>query len=71
MNIEDGLSLLLFAFEQENDSLLYMRWIVGAQFQMGFDEFKDALIPKIQKSDKEILDDAEKILTSFYGGEQL
>ena len=71
MSLEEGLSLISFAFEQEEDSLLFQRWVNGAQYQMSFDEFKAQLIPKPQKSEKEIFDDVEKIMVAFDGGDDL
>lgn len=65
MDADDGLSLLLFAFEQEWDSLLYSRWINGPQYSMSFDEFKNALDPPPPKKEAEIIDDAKKILMVF------
>lgn len=65
MPADDGLSFILFAFKQEEDSLLYSRWIVGGQFSMSFDAFKAQLCPKIPKTDKEIFQDSEKILKAF------
>lgn len=67
MPAEDGLSFISFAFEQEEDSLVFQRWVNGYQ-SIGFAEFKEQLTPKPQKPDKEIMDDVENILTAF-GGE--
>lgn len=64
MPADDGLSFILFAFKQEEDSLIYQRWIVGGQFSMSFDDFKAQLIPHTPKTDKAIMQDVEKILKS-------
>ena len=74
MSADDGVSFLLFAFAQEEDALIYQRWIVGGQFSMSFDDFKAQLIPPAPKTDKAIMQDVEKILKSVApnkkGGEQ-
>ena len=68
MPAEEGLSLLLFAFAQEEDGLLFQRWVNGPQFSVSFEEFKQGLRPAPQKSEKEILEDVEHILSTFGGG---
>ena len=54
---DDGVRLLSFAFDKEQDDRLFQRWIGQAQYQMGFDEFKQSLIPvriDTQKTLKEL-----------------
>lgn len=74
MSADDGVSFLLFAFEREEEALIYQRWIVGGQFSMSFDDFKARLIPPAPKTEKAIMQDVEKILKSATlnkkGGEQ-
>jgi hypothetical protein len=41
----DGVQLLSYALNKEQDDRLFMRWIGQAQYQMSFDEFKQSLIP--------------------------
>lgn len=41
----DGVQLLSYAMNKEQDDRLFMRWIGQAQYQMSFDEFKQSLIP--------------------------
>lgn len=65
MPADEGLSFILFAFEQETDSLLYQRWLIGGQFSMSFDEFKEKLVPAPQKSEQAIIDDVQSILDAF------
>lgn len=69
MPVEEGLSFISFAFEQEEDSLLFQRWINGYQ-SIGFAEFKAELKPKPQKPDEEILKDVESIMTAFDRGKE-
>jgi hypothetical protein len=42
---DDGVQLLVFAFNKEQDERLFQRWIGQAQYQMSFDEFKESLKP--------------------------
>ena len=36
----EGYELLKYALDAETDEKLFMRWVIGYQFDMGFDEFK-------------------------------
>lgn len=63
MEADEGLSLLLYALEQEEDALLFNRWVNGLQYSISFDEFKQKLKPVRQKSEREILADVEHILS--------
>lgn len=63
MEADEGLSLLLYALEQEEDALLFNRWVNGLQYSISFDEFKQKLKPVRQKSEKEILADVKHILS--------
>lgn len=42
---EDGARLLVFALGKEQDERLFMRWIVHAQYEVSFDDFKKSLLP--------------------------
>lgn len=44
--------------------MLFQRWVVAAQFEMSFDEFKARLIKK-PINEKEILSDVENILKGW------
>ncbi len=70
MDAADGVALLAFALQQEEDRLLFARWIQGAHNVMSFDEYKSALEQKRKppKTEEEILDDVGNILTSFEKG---
>lgn len=67
MDADDSLPLLLFAFEQEAERLLFDRWINGPQFSMSFDEFKNVLNPPSPKPEQEIIADAIQIVDAFSG----
>ena len=43
MPADDGVAFLLFAMDEEQDRLLFERWLIAGQFEMGFDEFKKKL----------------------------
>lgn len=70
LDADEGTALLLFGFEQEEDRLLFQRWVAGPQFSVSFEEFKAALRPKPQKPDKEVLADVEQIVNAFSGGKR-
>lgn len=65
LDVDEALSLIEYAFERQEEELLFMRWIHDLQFQMGFDEFKAKLKPPPLKSDEEILSDVKDILALF------
>ena len=44
---DDGVQLLVFALNKEQDEKLFLRWIGQAQYQMSFDDFKQSLKPVI------------------------
>lgn len=62
---EEALSLIEYAFTQNEEELLFQRWINGFQGKMSFAEFKEELRPQKDKSETEILDDVKEILTLF------
>ena len=65
MSADEGIPLLVYALEKEEDDRIFLRWVQAAQTVMSFDAFKESLRPKSKKTDKEVLDDVEHILTSF------
>ena len=65
MPADEGMAFLRFISDKDEESLLFQRWIVSAQFEMSFDEFKEKLKPKPMKDDEEILQDVEDILRSL------
>lgn len=64
MPADDGIAFLLFAKSKEEEAMLFQRWLVQAQFEMSFDEFKDQLMRK-PKKDEEILKDVENIMKGW------
>ena len=65
MPADDGLVLLRFAKDKEEEDLLFQRWLVAGQFEMSFEEFKQKLCPPQQKDDAVVLADVQNILTSW------
>lgn len=45
MPIDDGISLLAFGLEKEDDDKLFARWVGFAQYEVSFDDFKRKLKP--------------------------
>ena len=45
MPVDDGISLLTYAFEKEDDDKIFARWVGFAQYEVGFEEFKRRLKP--------------------------
>lgn len=56
MPIEDGISLLEYAFEKEDEDRLYARWVGLAQYEISFDDFKRQLKPVKVDAEKTIAD---------------
>lgn len=73
MPLNEGLSFIDYMFDRENDSLLWQRWVAGVQYEMSFDEFKQAVTRKPQRPDKEVIAEAQDILNAFYmqGGDKV
>jgi hypothetical protein len=65
LEIEEAFSLIEYAFKQQEEELLFQRWIHEIQLHMGFEEFKQKLKPKKIKKDEEILKDVKEILNTF------
>jgi len=65
LEIEEAFSLIEYAFEQQEEELLFQRWIHEIQLHMSFEEFKQKLKPKKIKKDEEILEDVKQILYTF------
>lgn len=65
---DEGISLLEFAFEQEQNDKLYLRWVQSLQYSMSFDDFKNQLKPATFKRDEEVFADVEKILNGVNNG---
>lgn len=55
MELEDVLDLAEHMQKQRNEEHMYLRWLVGPQFEVSFDEFKRSLMPQKPKTDEEIM----------------
>lgn len=71
LDINESYGFIEYLMEKEHEEKLFFRWAVGYQDQMGFEDFKIALIPPKVKTEEEILDDVFDILDNyeFKGGE--
>lgn len=65
LTADEAASLLLFALDKEEEELLFRRWIVQAQYEMSFDDFKASLKPRIIKTDREIIEDVKSIMKGW------
>lgn len=65
MDAADGIAMLEYAMEQEEDKLLFARWVQGAQYVQSFDDFKASLRPPENKPTDVILEDVGNILQAF------
>lgn len=64
MDAEDGILLLEYALEKEEDALIFSRWIHGAQYTLSFADFK-TLLSRKEKPVKEVLEDVDNIMAAF------
>ena len=55
MDADDAIPVLFQAKQRETDDKLFMRWISGYHWEMGFEEFKQKLRPMTQMDAKAIL----------------
>lgn len=67
MPADDGVAFLLFAMDEEQDRLLFERWLLAGQFEMGFDEFKKKLIIPQNFDDYEVLNDIANMMATLEG----
>lgn len=62
----EGMEILQYAKKQKNEELLYLRWLLGYEKHMSFDDFKRNTVKVIRqvrpKSQKEILSNVKDIL---------
>lgn len=61
MGIEEALSLVEYALEQQEEELLFQRWIHDMQFQISFNDFKDKLKPVSFEPETKIEDILEEV----------
>ena len=58
------MALIEWAFNDEWEHNVFLRWIAGHEFGMSFSEFLDAAKPIPLKSSGEVLSDVKNILDS-------
>lgn len=61
MPAEDGISLLTFAMEKEEEDKLFSRWVGLAQYEVSFDEFKQQLKP-VKVDEKKTFDMLDELM---------
>lgn len=61
MPVDDGISLLTFAFEQETDDKIFIRWVNLAQYDISFQEFKESLKP-VNVNEKKTLKKLDELM---------
>ena len=62
MPLNEGISLLAYAFEKEEDDKLYARWVGFAQYEVSFEEFKQKLMP-VRVDEKETLKEIDELMS--------
>ena len=62
MPLNDGISLLAYAFESEENDKLYARWVGFTQYEVSFDEFKRELMP-VRVDEKATLAEIDELMT--------
>lgn len=63
----DGYELITYAANDEIEEKIYLRWAIGYQSVMSFDDFKSQMVISAEarldkRTEKEILDDVREIL---------
>lgn len=61
MPAEEGISLLTFALEKEEEDKLFSRWIGFAQYEVSFEEFKQKLKP-VKVDEKKTFDMLDELM---------
>lgn len=64
MPVDDGISLLSYAFGKEEDDMLYSRWVGLAQYEVSFEEFKQKLAP-VRIDEKKTLEKVDKLMETI------
>jgi len=63
MPVEDGISLLVYAFEKEDEDKLFDRWVNAAQYEVSFEEFKRQLRP-VRIDEKQTLETLDELMSA-------
>lgn len=61
MPVDDGISLLAFAFDKEEEDKLFARWVGFAQYEVSFDEFKRKLKP-VKVDEKATIEQLDELM---------
>lgn len=61
MPVDDGISLLAFAFDKEDEDKLFARWVGFAQYEVSFDEFKRKLKP-VKVDEKATIEQLDELM---------
>ncbi len=61
MPVDDGISLLAYAFSTEEDDKLFARWVGFAQYDVSFEEFKRQLKP-VTVNEKKTLETLDELM---------
>lgn len=67
MPAEDGSAFLLLAYNEEEESKLFNRWLIAGQFEMSFNEFKQKLTSPKDFDEEKVLDDIASLMESVEG----
>ena len=65
MPAEDAAIILIKAKERRVNDRLFLRWAIGYQQQVSFDEFKESVRPRMEKPAAAIIDDVYSIIDDF------
>ena len=60
----DGVALLEFAFNDEWEHNVFLRWIAGHEFGMSFNDFMEEVRPRPIRSTADVMKDVQGILES-------
>ena len=70
MQPEDVLDLLRHIENKRHEDKMYLRWLIGPQFEVSFDDFKKSLEPVHARSDEEIMAEVYKLFEGVsYAGD--
>ena len=66
LTCEEASDYMEYLFKEDDEEMLWQRWIACYQDTMSFSEFKLRLYPAPEKSEEEIIDEAQNIIGNFY-----
>ncbi len=62
LELEEGMDLIEYVFEQVGDEMIFQRWVHDLHLHMSFEEFKQKLKPQPMRDEAEILGEVKDIL---------